>query len=101
MEKARIVLRDATEEQKQAIKNNELSINQVFQQLRGKKNTKLSAKEKAFAEGIQYAIVQLNSNVSLKDLYKQVTESLDYSNMLLTVKEFDFSKIIGQSEDRS
>ena len=102
VEKARVVLKEASEEQKQAIKNNDLSINQVYQQLRGKepndapdkKVDHISSKEKAFIQGIQYAITQFYSCVGLKDLYLQTIDSFDYQKMSSTLKEFDFTKII-------
>ena len=101
IEKARIVLREASEEQRQAIKKNELSLNQVFNQIRAKTSAEkldnayqnLSAKEKAFIEGIRYAITQINSGTELKDLYHQTTDSFDYSKMTATLKDIDFAAL--------
>ena len=101
VEKARVVLKEATEAQKEAIRKEELSVNQVYNQIRGKNpiekpditQPKLSAKEKAFIDGIHYAIAQINSGTELKDLYHQTTDSFDYSNMTASLKNFDFSTL--------
>ncbi len=101
IEKARIVLREASEEQRQAIKMHELSLNQVYNQIRAKNPTKtpdteqpkLSAKEKSFIDGIRYAISQINSGTELKDLYHQTTESFDYSKMTAILKDIDFTTL--------
>ena len=76
-------------------------MNQVYNQIRGKNpiekpditQPKLSAKEKAFIDGIHYAIAQINSGTELKDLYHQTTDSFDYSNMTASLKNFDFSTL--------
>lgn len=109
VEKARVVLKEATEEQKEAIRKEELSVNQVYNQIRGKSSTertesnqqKLSVKEKAFIDGIRYAIAQINSGISLKDLYHQTTNTFDYSKMTDSLKEIDFSKLFAESETTS
>ncbi len=106
VEKARVVLKEATEEQKEAIRKDKLSINQVYNQIRGKSpaamtednQSKSSAKEKAFIDGIRYAISQINSGTSLKDLYHQTNETFDYSKMTTILKEADFSKLFDASE---
>lgn len=106
VEKARVVLKEATEEQKEAIRKDKLSINQVYNQIRGKSpaamtednKSKSSAKEKAFIDGIRYAISQINSGTSLKDLYHQTNETFDYSKMTTILKEADFSKPFDASE---
>jgi ParB-like chromosome segregation protein Spo0J len=106
VEKARVVLKEATEEQKEAIRKDKLSINQVYNQIRGKSpaamtednQSKSSAKEKAFSDGIRYAISQINSGTSLKDLYHQTNETFDYSKMTTILKEVDFSKLFDASE---
>ncbi len=106
VEKARVVLKEATEEQKEAIRKDKLSINQVYNQIRGKSpaamtednQSKSSAKEKAFIDGIRYAISQINSGTSLKDLYHQTNETFDYSKMTTILKEVDFSKLFDASE---
>ena len=95
VEKARVVLKEATEEQKEAIRKEELSVNQVYNQIRGKSSAeeaeasqpKLSAKEKAFIDGIRYAIAQINSGICLKDLYHQTTDNFDYSKMTASLKD--------------
>lgn len=109
VEKARVVLKEATEEQKEAIRKEELSVNQVYNQIRGKASAekaeasqpKLSAKEKAFIDGIRYAIAQINSGISLKDLYHQTMNTFDYSKMTDNLKEIDFSKLFAESETTS
>ena len=101
VEKARVVLKEATEAQKEAIRKEELSVNQVYNQIRAKTPTenletaqpKFSAKEKAFIDGILYAIAKINSGTELKDLYHQTTDSFDYSNMTASLKNFDFSTL--------
>lgn len=101
VEKARVVLKEATEEQKEAIRKEELSVNQVYNQIRAKApvekqnnaQPKLSAKEKSFIEGIHHAIAQINSGISLEELYHQTSDSFDYSNMNSSLKDVDFSKI--------
>ncbi len=109
VEKARVVLKEATEEQKEAIRKEEISVNQVYNQIRGKSSTerteinqqKLSAKEKAFIDGIRYAIAQINSDISLKDLYHQTTDNFDYSKMTDSLKEIDFSKLFTEPKTTS
>lgn len=109
VEKARVVLKEATEEQKEAIRKEELSVNQVYNQIRGKapaeksenNQQKLSVKEKAFIDGIRYTIAQINSGISLKDLYHQTTNTFDYSKMTDNLKEIDFSKLFAESETTS
>lgn len=99
VEKARVVLKEATEEQKESIRKEELSVNQVYNQIRGKApiekpdttQSKFSAKEKAFIDGIRYAITQINSGTELKDLYHQTTECFDYSKLTATLKDVDFA----------
>ena len=106
VEKARVVLKEATEEQKEAIRKEELSVNQVYNQIRGNASTekaednqpKLSAKEKAFIDGIHYAISQIYSGITLRDLYHQANETFDYSKISATLKETDFSKLFDDSE---
>ncbi len=106
VEKARVVLKEATEEQKEAIRKEELSVNQVYNQIRRKvpvakiedNQTKLSTKEKAFIDGIRYAISQINSGTSLKDLYHQTNEAFDYSKIIANLKETDFSELFDASE---
>ncbi|MCR4790715.1 MAG: ParB N-terminal domain-containing protein [Treponemataceae bacterium] len=107
VEKARVVLKEATEEQKEAIRKEELSVNQVYNQLRGKDSTektrdnqpKLTAKEKSFIDGIHYAITQINSGISLKELYHQTNESFNYSKMIASLKEVNLSKLFAVPED--
>ena len=109
VEKARVVLKEATEAQKEAIRKEELSVNQVYNQIRGKNpiekpditQPKLSAKEKAFIDGIHYAIAQINSGRELKDLYHQTTDSFDYSNMTASLKNFDFSTLFSIEDSES
>lgn len=109
VEKARVVLKEATEEQKKAIRKEELSVNQVYNQIRGKapaeksenNQQKLSVKEKAFIDGIRYTIAQINSGISLKDLYHQTMNTFDYSKMTDNLKEIDFSKLFAESETNS
>lgn len=106
VEKARVVLKEATEEQKEAIRKDKLSINQVYNQIRGKSpavmtednQSKSSAKEKAFIDGVRYAIAQINSGMNLKDLYHQTNETFDYSKVTTSLKEADFSKLFDASE---
>ena len=101
VEKARVVLKEATEEQKEAIRKDELSVNQVYNQIRAKATVekpeselpKLSAKEKAFIDGIRYAIAQINSGVSRKELYHQATDGFDYAKMTAILKDTDFDKL--------
>ena len=101
VEKARVVLKEATEEQKEAIRKDELSVNQVYNQIRAKATVekpeselpKLSAKEKAFIDGIRYAIAQINSGVSRKELYHQATDGFDYVKMTAILKDTDFDKL--------
>lgn len=109
VEKARVVIKEATEEQKEAIRKEELSVNQVYNQIRGKapveksenNQQKLSVKEKAFIDGIRYTIAQINSGISLKDLYHQTMNTFDYSKMTDNLKEIDFSKLFAESETTS
>ena len=109
VEKARVVLKEATEEQKEAIRKEELSVNQVYNQIRGKASSekpesnhpKLSAKEKAFIDGIRYAIAQINSGTELKDLYNQTTGSFDYSKMSATLKDVDFTALFSTEDSQS
>ena len=101
VEKARVVLKEATEAQKEAIRKDELSVNQVYNQIRAKNpieklnstQPKFSAKEKAFIDGIRYAIAQINSGTELKDLYHQTTDSFDYSKMSAILKDVDFTTL--------
>ena len=101
VEKARVVLKEATEAQKEAIRKDELSVNQVYNQIRAKNpiekpnstQPKFSAKEKAFIDGIRYAIAQINSGTKLKDLYHQTTDSFDYSKMSAILKDVDFTTL--------
>ena len=109
VEKARVVLKEATEEQKEAIRKEELSVNQVYNQIRGKapaekienNQQNLSAKEKAFIDGIRYAIAQINLGISLKDLYHQTTNTFDYSKMTASLKDVNFEKLFAESETTS
>ena len=109
VEKARVVLKEATEEQKEAISKEELSVNQVYNQIRGKASSeklesnqpKLSAKEKAFIDGIRYAISQINSGISLKDLYHQTTNNFDYSKMTASLRDVDFEKLFAEPKTPS
>lgn len=109
VEKARVVLKEATEEQKEAIRKEELSVNQVYNQIRGKASSekpesnhpKLSAKEKAFIDGIRYAIAQINSGTELKVLYNQTTGSFDYSKMSATLKDVDFTALFSTEDSQS
>ena len=109
VEKARVVLKEATEEQKEAIRKEELSVNQVYNQIRGKVSAekqdtahpKLSTKEKAFIDGICYSIVQLNSGTTLKDLYHQTSDSFDFSKMTESLKEVDISKLFATEDIES
>lgn len=109
VEKARVVLKEATEEQKEAIRKEELSVNQVYNQIRGKASSekpennqpKLSTKEKAFIDGIRYAISQINFGISLKDLYHQTTNNFDYSKMTASLKDVDFEKLFAEPESPS
>ena len=109
VEKVRVVLKEASEEQKEAIRKEELSVNQVYNQIRGKSSVekaeasqpKLSAKEKAFIDGIRYAISQINSGISLKDLYHQTKENLDYSGITANLKGTFFSKLFTEPETPS
>ena len=104
VEKARVVLKEATEEQKEAIRKEELSVNQVYNQIRGKASAekaeasqpKLSTKEKAFIDGIRYAIAQINSGISVKDLYHQAIDNFDYAKMTANLKGTDFSKLFAE-----
>ena len=104
VEKARVVLKEASEEQKNAIRKEELSVNQVYNQIRGKASAekaeashpKLSAKEKAFIDGIRYAIAQINSGISVKDLYHQTIDNFDYAKMTANLKGTDFSKLFAE-----
>ena len=108
VEKARVVLKEATEEQKEAIRKEELSVNQVYNQIRGKVSAekqdtvhpKLSTKEKAFIDGICYSIVQLNSGTTLKDLYHQTSDSFDFSKMTESLKEVDISKLFATEDSK-
>ena len=109
VEKARVVLKEATEAQKEAIRKEELSVNQVYNQIRAKSpiekqnsaEPKLSAKEKAFIDGIRYAISQINSGTELKDLYHQTTECFDYSKMTATLKGIDFTALFSKEVPES
>ena len=109
VEKARVVLKEATEEQKEAIRKEELSVNQVYNQIRGKapaekpesNQPKLSAKEKAFIDGIRYAISQINSGICIEDLYHQTTDNFDYSKMTASLKDVDFERLFAESESPS
>lgn len=109
VEKARVVLKEATAAQKEAIRKEELSVNQVYNQIRGKNpikkpdstQPKLSAKEKAFIDGIRYAIAQINSGTELKDLYNQTTGSFDYSKMSATLKDVDFTALFSTEDSQS
>ena len=109
VEKARVVLKEASEEQKEAIRKEELSVNQVYNQIRGKASSekpesnhpKLSAKEKAFIDGIRYAISQINSGISLKDLHHQTTDNFDYSKLSASLKDVDFEKLFAEPETPS
>lgn len=106
VEKARVVLKEASEEQKEAIRKEELSVNQVYNQIRGKASSEkpesnqpiLSAKEKAFIDGIRYAISQINSGISLKDLHHQTTDNFDYSKLSASLKDVDFEKLFAEPE---
>lgn len=108
VEKARVVLKEATEEQKEAIRKEELSVNQVYNQIRGKVSAekqdtahpKLSTKEKAFIDGIRYAIVQLNSGIELKDLYHQTVDSFDFSKMTGSLKDVTISKLFAIEDSK-
>lgn len=109
VEKARVVLKEASEEQKEAIRKEELSVNQVYNQIRGKASAekaeasqqKLSTKEKAFIDGIRYAIAQINSGISVKDLYHQTIDNFDYAKMTANLKGTDFSKLFVELETSS
>ena len=109
VEKARVVLKEATEAQKEAIRKEELSVNQVYNQIRTKSpiekqnsaEPKLSAKEKVFIDGIRYAISQINSGTELKDLYHQTTECFDYSKMTATLKGIDFTALFSKEVPES
>ena len=109
VEKARVVLKEATEAQKETIRKEELSVNQVYNQIRAKSpiekqnsaEPKLSAKENAFIDGIRYAISQINSGTELKDLYHQTTECFDYSKMTATLKGIDFTALFSKEVPES
>ncbi len=109
VEKARVVLKEATEDQKEAIRKEELSVNQVYNQIRGKTSvekqevmqSKHSSKEKAFVDGIHYAIAQIASGISLEQLFHQTTESFEYSKMVKALKETDFPMLFKQTETQN
>lgn len=54
---------------------------------------KLSTKEKAFIDGIHYAIIQVNSGMTLNDLYFQTTDEFNFAKMTEALKNVDFKKI--------
>ena len=101
VEKARVVLTAANEEQKKAIRNGKLSVNQVYNQIRNKASAdnpnttqkKLSAKENAFIDGIHYALIQVNSGMNLNDLYFKTTNEFNYSKMTSVLKGVDLKKL--------
>ena len=106
VEKARVVLKEATEEQKEAIRKEELSVNQVYNQIRGKAPTekseenqpKLSAKEKFFIDGVTYAISELHSGKTEKELYQEVFHNANIQNLMKSIKEMDAAKLFEQEE---
>lgn len=104
VEKVRVVLKEATEEQKEAIRKKELSVNQVYNQIRGRASSekpesnqpKLSAKEKAFIDGIRYTIAQINSGICIEDLYHQTTDNFDYLKMTGSLRDVDFERVFAE-----
>ena len=93
IEKARKILKESPE-LSEKIANNEISLNAAFNQLQG---TKITSKEKAFLDGIRYAISQINYGTELKDLYQQTTDNYDYIKMSGSLKDIDFSRMFSES----
>lgn len=95
VEKTRLVLKKGTPEQLEAIKKDELSMNQVFNQIvekrkgtkKEKKDEKTTSKsvkkaaatptkqktEKTFEDGVRFAISQIKNGVTLDDLEKSLS----------------------------
>lgn len=104
VEKARVVLKEATKEQKEAIRKDELSVNQVYNQLRKKEETeksgKLSSKEKSFIAGIHYAIIRINEKKNLKDLYLETSsENFDFVKMTEVLKNTDLTTLFSEAKE--
>lgn len=97
VEKTRLVLKEASPEQLEAIKKDEISMNQVYKQIQDKKKPKPEPKaeaeqkaeptaeeekpdakaasltEEAFAKGVRHAIAEIRKGVSLEDLEKSLS----------------------------
>lgn len=115
VEKARVVLREATEEQKEAISKNELSINKVYDQIRKtpanstsanskesipetpKKTPKPTAKETAFIDGIHYAITRFHAGASLAEIIAESSAGCDVSAMMATLNGVDINQLLSSS----
>lgn len=117
VEKARVVLREATDEQKEAISKNELSINKVYEQIRkspaepvsssadskiqisaaSKKVSKPTSKETAFLQGIHYAITRFHAGATIADLVTESSDGCNVSVMMASLNGIDFSKLLNSS----
>ena len=95
IEKARKILKESPE-LTEKVANNEISLNAAFKKLSG---IKISTKDKTFLDGILYAISQINSGITPKDLYQQVQipENCDFAKMSENLKSIDFSKLFEES----
>jgi len=98
VEKARVVIKESTPEQKEAIRNKELSVNQVYNQIRSSqasedKKPDLNQKDKAFIDGIHYAISQIYAGESIKDIYEKTLTNADIAEMKAVLNDTDLSKM--------
>lgn len=74
VEKTRVVLKEATPDQLEAIKKEELSMNQVFNQIQEKKKVISSKpKKKTYEDEIRFAISQIKNGVTLEELEKTLS----------------------------
>lgn len=98
VEKARVVIRESSPEQKEAIRNEGLSVNQVYNQIRSTKapedeKYKINKRDNVFIDGIHYALSQVYTGMSPKDVYLKTIHNTDITEMKAAIKDIDLSKM--------
>ena len=93
-----MVIRESSPEQKEAIRNEELSVNQVYNQIRSTKapedeKYKINKRDNVFIDGIHYALSEVYTGMSPKDVYLKTIHNTDITEMKAAIKDIDLSKM--------